>query len=1262
MGLNYVAKLSVDQAIKDAKRLEAEIKKIGGVSMAGYDKKPMTEHQAAMVELAKKKADDARADKAASLATQAALKEEVRLRKEAAAVPRKVDLGNSQAEIDASNAGRAAGSGTVNTAFTSYLQSVKKDFDAGKISAKEYTAELERFSSVIVDGANSTKKVVTENKTLSLSKKELAKDLAVEKLRLTENNAAIKVSAREMVNAKGSIEQRRAALIRLNAVYDRLSASERNSAAGQRLNGIVAGLTNQVKTLEASTGRAQRNVGNYTSAFANGASKAFGALKTVANILPGLGIAGLIGFAVEPIINYISKLDLFKEKLDETKKTRALLNEVSLKGAQDAQTEIVQLKVLYDTAKNTALSTEQRYNAAKKLQDLYPSTFKNYTIEQIELGKTDKAYLSLASAIIATARARASEQKIAENSSRILSDEQQIVDIQIERQKAVERQTIAQQKFNEALKAAKGNAAALQNVYANETVSIEQSKVAKLDKQINDFAKDREILNTRNLALTKNIVKEQLKGADVTGTTPTAAKTIKSSVAADNAALNAQRNLQAEIDALTKKGISKKESEDEQELIAIDEKYKKLKEKAIAYNLAQEKIDADARKKGLRVLGLRVDSGNLDQAQSTEKDLAIDKNDAAKLKITIDKQKQLYDEFENYKLKVGTENAKRLVGDQIASADSYYEYLKQQEEALLNGDSKAKGGADAANNAQQVKLVQDELAVIKELRRKADADIYANAYQSAQTYFQRATEIERDYQAKRKALGESATTEQLANLNREREARKTANNSANAEQLSGYNELLENIDALSRQKAIEGLDKAIAVYDKEYADKLITAKDYYDKIAILENKKTELKGTENNPFAKISESVKAYKKQLNAVDKDSVATEAAQKKMYSAIAEGAGAASAVIGDVAGSLDALGIGGEALQNVLKNTQGILDGAGSIAKGIASGNPVDIITGSIKLLTSAIDLFNTKDKKLEKQIQGYKDQLTSLGAAYAQLDRQVQNSVGESIYTDQKAQIANLLKQQEALKRARDAEASKKKKDQGKIDEYNSQLADIPNKIEDIERAINQNLIQGTFKDLSNSLADAFTEAFKAGENGIAKMDGVFNDFIGNAIKNSLQLKILDPIVKKFTDDLTDFAKNNDNSIADFNFARYKEEFAKKQKEFEDALNKSKEFFTDPKDKDVPKAATGIARAGLSEETGSRIDGIMRAQYDATKLTNTLLTPIGKSMGDLYLIAKGNFDVQLQIEQNTANTVVELKNAVVELKAINTNTKPPIVRGI
>lgn len=324
-GLSFVARLDTNRFKKEKAEFEKMLKDLGVCSAKSFDTKPMTEYQQGLLkikqealEFAKQKEADRKADRDASLATQKALREERELIKqrnaEIAKKPKTV-ISDSASEIASYQASRnGAGNGVVNTAFTTYLREVKNDFDQGKISAAEYVAELERYSAVSVQNTNTTKQTITQAKQLVLSKKELAKELAIEKLRQQEATAALKNNAREMLNEKGSLENRRAALIRLTGVFDRLNAVQRATPAGQRLEKIVEGLSKSVGELELKTNRGQRNVGQYTNAFAAGANKAWGALKQVANILPGLGIAGLLAFAIDPITEYISQLDIFKNK------------------------------------------------------------------------------------------------------------------------------------------------------------------------------------------------------------------------------------------------------------------------------------------------------------------------------------------------------------------------------------------------------------------------------------------------------------------------------------------------------------------------------------------------------------------------------------------------------------------------------------------------------------------------------------------------------------------------------------------------------------------------------------------------------------------------------------------------------------------------------------------------------------------------------------------------------------------------------------
>jgi len=203
-------------------------------------------------------------------------------------------ISNSQAEIDAYNS-TANGSAEVTDALN------EQDRALGQLT-NDITANTQATAANV----NTTTRANTGRRSAAFLLEE-------ERQNLRRGNLELRNQVREANAVQGSLEQRRAALIRLNAVYDNQSPQERASAAGQRLNRIITGLTEQVSQLESATGRNQRNVGNYSSAL----GKAFNGLKTIANILPGVGIAGLIGFATEPIIEYIQQLDIFKRTAKE---------------------------------------------------------------------------------------------------------------------------------------------------------------------------------------------------------------------------------------------------------------------------------------------------------------------------------------------------------------------------------------------------------------------------------------------------------------------------------------------------------------------------------------------------------------------------------------------------------------------------------------------------------------------------------------------------------------------------------------------------------------------------------------------------------------------------------------------------------------------------------------------------------------------------------------------------------------------------------
>src|SRR5690606_32701087 len=118
--------------------------------------------------------------------------------------------------------------------------------------------------------------------------------------------------------------------------------------------------------------------------------------------------------------------------------------------------------------------------------------------------------------------------------------------------------------------------------------------------------------------------------------------------------------------------------------------------------------------------------------------------------------------------------------------------------------------------------------------------------------------------------------------------------------------------------------------------------------------------------------LKEWRKAVKDFGAESEQAKAAFKIFASDVAESAQKVNRVLGAIAQSVQQLGIGDENLDKSLANVMGIIDGVGELSEGIKDKDPIAIITGSIKLLTNAIDLFNVKDKKLQKQIDNYQRQ--------------------------------------------------------------------------------------------------------------------------------------------------------------------------------------------------------------------------------------------------------------------------------------------------
>lgn len=215
----------------------------------------------------------------------------------------------------------------------------------------------------------------------------------------TEMSNVNKITALQTIanNAQtGSLEQLRAKLQLATIAYNQLSEAERASMQGQAIKAEVTALSTQVSTLEQGIGQFQRNVGNYGSAVTKFFGDAWTAIRKVAYILPGIGIAGIFSFAIDGITQLVEKLGIFNKAVDETKEKQDILNKAYAdKSVETAIANVKQLTEDISLAKQGFLNKTSVLNEYNKV--LGESTGKATSLDEAEklLVKNGQAFVQM---------------------------------------------------------------------------------------------------------------------------------------------------------------------------------------------------------------------------------------------------------------------------------------------------------------------------------------------------------------------------------------------------------------------------------------------------------------------------------------------------------------------------------------------------------------------------------------------------------------------------------------------------------------------------------------------------------------------------------------------------------------------------------------------------------------------------------------------------------------------------------------------------
>lgn len=1070
--------------------------------------------------------------------------------------------GNSTAGTAATRAETAA-----HHDLLSELKAANDEKTKAMAQIRLYSNEIARLKADVA----ALNKEEQQNGQLSAKKRAQVLDAAVS---IEEYKQEISQLKRELANqiklekaAVGSINEMSQALTRMRAVYKNMSDAEREGAQGQTMLKNIESLDTKIKELDASMGVHTRNVGNYASGFnmlgfqiqqvaRELPSLAYGPqifFSAISNNLPMLAdeiarakksvdelkkagqtftpvwkqiassifswqtllVAGVTVLTLygKEITNWVASLFKGKTTIDASAAALERFNSAMAQGSVSAQSELTKLNLLYRAATDLSKPYEERAEAVKKLQDIYPAYFGNMAAEQVMVGNAVGAYENLRDAIIEVAEAKAAQELITEDAKSL---------------KLIEKTGDAYTNYSLALKEYRVAYAAAQEAskgkgpitfsLTSESASFERAK-ANLRRFRDDFINELSNLSKDGDDLWKRI-NEGYEGdvdafiaainAGIEKLTPAAeklytaltpdelnAKAEKARQEAENAAKKAasdqERNLkeltkqlqklrddalQAEVDSM-KEGTAKK-------LAQIDLDYQK---RARAIQEAEERIrelQGGELTKGQQAQIKALNDAN--NAQRTEERASVSSISISPegLASTINKNIQSWDEY----LKAyGTFREKLQATKDI--------YDRKIENAGSIGERKAlEAERDAAVAEIEVQAGQwvreltgktmDELSALKaELEASLQAlESEYNALDSS------------DSAQGQKLRGEINQTQ--AKINAVDKAASSTKLSPKDNAIKKWQRLEKTLGDIA--DGFEGIGDAVGGTTGEV---ISAAGEIATNAASMISSIVTL--TESSAAAITTTSTTAASA-IKAVERASVIL---------AIIQAVLTIATKIASLFNNDDEKQAEIDRLQGRIEQLQWELDNANAIRLQENSFNAIqkvkDAYNDATKAILSAYGKLSPFGEAIVKRINAAKIEekaIKSIADAYSNLKYTDSNLLGENKFSDTRDKLNNLAEQQLLLQKQINAENDKKKTDKSKIKEWERQMQELGEEAAEVINEVVETIIGGTAEDIAKELGDAFIEAFLEGEDAAKAWGEKVDEIVADIMKQMLVSKFVE----------------------------------------------------------------------------------------------------------------------------------------------------------
>lgn len=373
-------------------------------------------------------------------------------------------------------------------------------------------------------------------------------------------------------------------------------------------------------------------------------------------------------------------------------------------------------------------------------------------------------------------------------------------------------------------------------------------------------------------------------------------------------------------------------------------------------------------------------------------------------------------------------------------------------------------------------------------------------------------------------------------------------------------------------------------------------------------------------------------------------------------------------------------GGVFNDIAEDLNMAMDAVNSAMQGAQAGamfGPIGAAAGAaIGVVTSlASSIAKIHDKKNEKRIQRLQDQIDVLDASYEKLGRSI-----EKAYSTDASKLINqqnkLLEQQKVIIQQQiEEERNKKKTDDDRIKDWQKQLEDINAQLEDNKEKAVEAITGTDVMSAIDEFAQAYSEAWATGTNAAEASTKIVQNLIKTAIIEFLKKK-LSPSVEEFMKKLADYM--SDGIVSPWEEAELNKLKEKMDAEAQKVFDTSSKYFQEDKNDKYEQTATSGGFEKMSQDSADELNGRFTAlqmtgeeillflqgseQFLSLLYIKASMDVISVKIASLYdvadetrtMIASIYIELQ-QINDNTANTVIQLKKAVDKLTSIETNTK-------